>query len=599
MSMKEIKGSVSRSSFDLSGKNVFSAKISEILPVSVVHCIPDDYYDIDVTHFTRTSPVNTAAYTRIQEHFNWYFVPYQQIWNKFNSFYTQMKDNVSVAESLTLPSEIGNQHPYFTTHQIYDYIYQLNSQETGHQSKTNYFGFNRPELTCKLLHYMGYGDFYPALTQELDGSDPNNENIALNPFALLAYHKIYYDHIRNSQWEKNYAPAYNINYLSGLDGFNNIPISQLYRQGNPYENLFDIHYSNWNKDMFMGVLPNSQFGDVATIMASDIPFGVAYTGLTINQSNSNVATNDYGQLVANTSNSWTLTNISNIAKSLGVNTEQLSQRFSILALRQAEAVQRLKEIQQSHSQDFKAQMEARWHVSLSDAQSELCKWLGGDSSMLDITEVVNNNLNESQDSQAVIKGKGVGVGKGSIKFKTEVPGILMCLYHAVPVLDYSISGINPHNLKTYWTDYAQPELDRTGMVSVPTITLVHDYNLNQNHPFISLPKLLGYAPRYYEYKTGLDQVHGSFYNGGEENWIAPFTSEYIYQYILSLGDWEQSEWSFFANIDYRFFKISPSIVNPIFAVNAGDGVDTDQLKVNSFFKIYAVRNLDYDGLPYK
>ena len=29
--------------------------------------------------------------------------------------------------------------------------------------------------------------------------------------------------------------------------------------------MFDLEYCNWNKDMFMGVLPDTQFGDVATI----------------------------------------------------------------------------------------------------------------------------------------------------------------------------------------------------------------------------------------------------------------------------------------------------------------------------------------------
>ena len=34
------------------------------------------------------------------------------------------------------------------------------------------------------------------------------------------------------------------------------------------DTMFDLKYCNWNKDMLMGVLPNSQFGDVAVI---DIP----------------------------------------------------------------------------------------------------------------------------------------------------------------------------------------------------------------------------------------------------------------------------------------------------------------------------------------
>ncbi|EKC63462.1 hypothetical protein OBE_07452, partial [human gut metagenome] len=29
------------------------------------------------------------------------------------------------------------------------------------------------------------------------------------------------------------------------------------------DNLFSLRYANWNKDKFMGILPNSQFGDLA------------------------------------------------------------------------------------------------------------------------------------------------------------------------------------------------------------------------------------------------------------------------------------------------------------------------------------------------
>ena len=44
------------------------------------------------------------------------------------------------------------------------------------------------------------------------------------------------------------------------------------------DTMFDLKYCNWNKDMLMGVLPNSQFGDVAVIDisnsgASDIVLG--------------------------------------------------------------------------------------------------------------------------------------------------------------------------------------------------------------------------------------------------------------------------------------------------------------------------------------
>ena len=45
--------------------------------------------------------------------------------------------------------------------------------------------------------------------------------------------------------------------------FSSIPVnSDAYWNNNT---MFDLEYCNWNKDIFMGVLPDTQFGDVATI----------------------------------------------------------------------------------------------------------------------------------------------------------------------------------------------------------------------------------------------------------------------------------------------------------------------------------------------
>lgn len=594
MSMKDVNGSVSRSSFDLSRRNLFSAKISEKLPVAVVHCISGDKHRIKTKWMTRTVEVNTSAFTRIREHYNWYFVPYQQLWNKFNTFYTQMLDNIPVADAINESAVLSDQHPYFTFSQIYTYI---NRQHLTSAGQGNFFGFDKAQLSCKLLHYLGYGDYYDAL--KTPSMSQNYTNVAMSPWALLAYQKIYYDHCRKSQWEKNNAPAFNINYANGSEM---LPIEDI--DDLSIDNMFDLHYSDWNDDMFMGVLPNSQFGDVASLFVPEFT-SWGFKPL-VNNTNSTGLFAPLGVSANSNSNSnmklqlggsdQTVTlvlgpnDMRGLSDSLGLVDSQGRSMLNILYLRLAESVQRLREIQQSHGQDYKSQMEARWHVKLSDAQSELCKWLGGTSSTIDISEVVNTNL-AADDSEATIKGKGVGVGDDFIEFSTEVPGVLMCIYHAVPVLDYSISGINPFNLKTKWTDYAQPELDRTGMVSVPIVTLINNSTLPQSVK----NKLLGYAPRYYEYKTAIDEVHGSFYNGGDDNWIAPFTDQYIAQYMSALGGVAQTN----SILTYWFFKISPSIVNPIFAIDADSTVATDQLKVNSFFEIYSVRNLDYDGLPSK
>ena len=63
-----------RSSFDLSSKKLLTAKVGEILPCYWQIAIPGNKYRISSDWFTRTVPVNTAAYTRIKEYYDFYAV---------------------------------------------------------------------------------------------------------------------------------------------------------------------------------------------------------------------------------------------------------------------------------------------------------------------------------------------------------------------------------------------------------------------------------------------------------------------------------------------------------------------------------------------
>jgi len=81
-----------RSSFDLSSKKLFTAKIGEILPCYWQIAIPDTKYRISSDWFTRTVPVNTAAYTRIKEYYDFYAVPLRLISRALPQAFTQMTD---------------------------------------------------------------------------------------------------------------------------------------------------------------------------------------------------------------------------------------------------------------------------------------------------------------------------------------------------------------------------------------------------------------------------------------------------------------------------------------------------------------------------
>ena len=68
-----------RNSFDMSYHSVFNSPAGLLLPAYVQDVTPGDFLKLDVSNFTRTLPVNTAAFARIKEKMDSFFVPYRLI----------------------------------------------------------------------------------------------------------------------------------------------------------------------------------------------------------------------------------------------------------------------------------------------------------------------------------------------------------------------------------------------------------------------------------------------------------------------------------------------------------------------------------------
>ena len=540
MSLKSLRNKTSRNGFDLSSKRNFTAKCGELLPVKTWEVLPGDSWSIDLRAFTRTQPLNTAAFARMREYYDFYFVPYDLLWNKANTVLTQMYDNPQHATSL-IPSgdSLAGEMPYITCEQIATYLSTFASVSSESYAK-NFFGYNRAKLSAKLLEYLGYGNFSVYATGTEWDSDPLAANLQLNVFGLLAYQKIYSDFFRESQWEKCSPSTFNVDYMTGIGSMNVTGTSD--SAFLEEYNFFDLRYCNWQKDLFHGALPRQQYGDVATVAVSGTAFG----------------------------------------SPLAVDAD-----FSILALRQAEFLQKWKEITQSGNQDYKEQIEKHWNVSPSDGFSEMCTYLGGISSSLDINEVVNYKI--SGDNAADIAGKGTGVSNGRISFNSQGRyGLIMCIYHCLPLVDYTCDVVSPVYTKVNSTDYAIPEFDRVGMESLPLSRLV-----NASSSVVPYDHhLLGYVPRYIDYKTDIDTSVGAF-KTTLKNWIISYNNDSIMEQLVSVTGSDPEVLS-----NYTSFKVNPNSVNPLFAVEVNDSVDTDNFLCTSFFDVKVVRNLDTDGLPY-
>lgn len=573
MSLKSIRNKPSRNGFDLSFKKNFTAKAGELLPVLVKEVLPGDTFKINLKAFTRTQPVNTAAFARIREYYDFFFVPYDLLWNKSNTVLTQMYDNPQHAVSLD-PTEnfvLNGEMPFTTSVDIANYIYAIGNSYSAY--KTNYFGYERAACSVKLLEYLGYGNFENFISDTWSGA-PLMADLNQNIFGLLAYQKIYSDFYRDSQWERISPSTFNVDYMDGSNMLvNNFNTNSSFCQN---YNFFDLRYCNWQKDLFHGVLPHQQYGETA--VASITP---------------------------NVTGKLTLSNFSTVGTSpttaSGTATKNLPSfdtvgDLSILVLRQAEFLQKWKEITQSGNKDYKDQLEKHWGVSVGDGFSELCTYLGGVSSSIDINEVVNTNITGS--AAADIAGKGVGVANGEINFHSDGRyGLIMCIYHCLPLLDYTTDMLDPAFLKVNSTDYAIPEFDRVGMQSMPLLQLMNPLRSVADASGL----VLGYVPRYIDYKTSVDQSVGGF-KRTLNSWVVSYGNESVKNQVSLPVDAPPVEPSepvpSVAPMNFTFFKVNPNCLDPIFAVTVNSDISTDQFLCSSFFDVKAVRNLDTDGLPY-
>jgi hypothetical protein len=560
-----------RSSFDLSSKKLFTAKVGEILPCYWQIAIPGTKYRISSDWFTRTVPVNTAAYTRIKEYYDFYAVPLRLISRALPQAFTQMTDYMTSAASSTANTSALTSVPSVSQSTLNFFLQTANA---GDQPNTrDDAGLPIVYGSCKLLDMLGYGSIIgsentakAAITKKYLGVDALGD--AANPLVyqtsqtvnilpLLTYQKIYYDFFSNNQWEKHKAYAYNVDYWSGTGTIGLVT------------DMVQLRYANYPKDYFMGMLPSSQYGSVALLPStyrSNVP------------SNSLLKT---GQgLVVQSQGSGNAVVLGGASDS--VEYIRLNSDLSALSIRATEYLQRWKEVVQFSSKDYSDQMAAQFGIKAPEYMGNHAHYIGGWSSVININEVVNTNL-DTDTSQASIAGKGVSSNSGhTITYDCGAEHqVIMCVYHAVPMLDWNLTGQNPQLTVTAISDFPQPAFDQLGMQAVPALNL-------QNNPGRKVSGSLGYNLRYWQWKSNIDTVHAGFRAGAAyQSWASPLDG---WQVLTSAGVWS-----------YQSMKVRPQQLNSIFVpqVDATNcSVAFDQLLCNVNFQVYAVQNLDRNGLPY-
>ena len=552
-------------------------------------------------------PLNTAAFTRMKQSFDWVFVPYRALWSRFNEFIAQRNDPRSAlygTTSMDNPNMTPCYVPNISLNRIREILYE-------NVNETDMMGFSKMYEGYRLMDMLGYGDF-------LHRSSPEDTSVHVNLWRALAYQKACCQFYRDSVHDPlEDAFAFNVDDVQGTSVAN----SDLYSvRGTSVENIkkmvdiFSLRYRPWKKDIVTGTMPTMQYGAVSAIpLSADLSGSVnvsdpiypdtsdAENAAGVYQGNP-LTLQGYVSVGANTG----YVNDLYVGSSTAVSstTNQIRQKhghtgsleisadttlFDIIQLRKAEAIQKWKERTLRAGFHTDKQFEAHYGVSADEDGKWCADFIGSVDSYINIDEVLttaNNNAVEGgtdvNNQVGDIAGKGIGVTNGGkLHFETNQFGVLMCLWSCTPEADYSSYGLDQNNTLIERFDYFTSEFENLGLQAVPQSI----YNMFPG----SVAQVIGYGPRYWNYKTALDKVHGEFnyLRDGE-------TSGSLYDWATPRRDLTQD-----TNLPtIGAYYINPRILDSIFAVACDNTQKTDQFLVNVMLDIKAIRGMSVIGLPY-
>lgn len=637
-----------QSSFDLSQKHVFSSKTGMAVPCCPIETVPADHFKINVASLHRTMTMNTAAFLRGKFRYDTYFVPYSQIWHNFNQFIDQRPDKHSSAwlGSKFVPSfELGGLLKF-----------ALQSFRKYHWNTSNVFAldcdmYGSPFIfgCLRMLDMLGYGNFEPLLipTMSINPATGNPwsgterdtaftdaltyasqfDGKYLNLFRISAYNHIWYDIYRNKYYDEVYKPVGTTKELQYISMFNfddmscdTFADSLLWMPTWTYTDtdatwdslqsirvfsIFNPKYVQWKKDLFTSSLPGTQFGSVSSISLNSI------TGSDLGRWK-----DAYGDGLVNVSNVSTApSSATYYPNSLQYSAERpyiqhdhpVSSSFDVLALKRAEALQAWKQNTLRAGNMVDSNFRAHYGVEPHYESDNNVMFLGSFEAVLDVNSVVANADTGGSTNGNVgdIAATGTAVLKGQeINYDCKDFGVILTISSFVPESEYAANMIDRANRLSEPFDFFTPEYQNIGLESVAGVDL--DANLFSNEP----NKVLGYAPRYYMYKTALDKVHGEFarvaymqpnqpieqINGSLRAWVAPRREFLVY------GGFDSNGYHI-KNRALPTFYCSPYALDNVFGLNNANDLNgvgrqnTDCFLNNVFFDIKAIRPMSVLGLP--
>lgn len=523
--------SLPRNAFDRGFSLKFNFSSGILSPTFAQPAVGGSKIKINQNAFVRSAAVNTSAMTSVNVYTDFYCVPIKQLFTQFGQFKTKTNDiHTSLLSSVptTLPS---------LTHA------NLVSAISSMANDVDIHGYVASDGALRLGELLNLGFGY-GFTYDVG---------SLNMLLPAAYQKCYFDHYRNTSYEANDVEAYNLDQFA-TSGSISVAVAK---------KLLSLRYCNYKKDYFSNLYPSLNY----------IASGAS--GL---QTNWVVPSSVVG---AEVSGAFGVYNNADSTR-IGITTASNFGVMSVQTLRAAFALDKLVRASSYAPQHVKDQYEARYGFKSYQYNGEESTRIGSFRFAVRFGEVVSTaDTSSASGGQPLgdIGGKGVGGSdwQDNIEYVCHDDSIIMGITYCIPVTTYDSLGCDKFNQKFLATDFFQPEFMDLGMQPI----LFKEIFGSNNNSISNL--IMGYQPRYSEYKIGIDRNALEFRYGRA---LTAYTMHGRANMAMS-GN----------GVTAGFFKVNPADMDSIFVTQYSGDSQSDQFFGMFEFAFACVAPMSIHGNP--
>lgn len=478
------------SGFDMSNLLKFSSSVGELLPIYYDILQPGDKLSISTELRTRTMELESAAMCKIKEHVEYFFVPMNQLYSIFGDWYFGIQD---LKSSQFRPESLSPSLPYVDAAHINAALASVQLAEDKYfgTQETNVAGTTPLMGTgLRLLELLGI----PLNNFAKVGPDAQNTHefmTGIAPILVAAYQKIYFDFYRLSDREPNDPSYYNLDRWYSTYNVNQDDLAA------NFVKMCTLRYRPWQRDFFTNLHVSPLMGALSTgSFSENHPSSILDLANSFRQWLS--GTNLY---TYNSSASPNQTEPTQVAPFSVSANQQIVSALSPASIRTSFAVEKLLEITRRAGKHYDAQTLAHFGVDVPTGIAGEVMYLGQQTSDINIGDVVATAGTDS-DPLGKVGGKGYGYGDGeSIKFTAPSHGIIMAIYSAEPVADYSVIQLDKLNTLMNRADWFTPEYDNLGMQPL--------FNYQVDYYGTTKNAIRGWQYRYAELKQKFNRVAGA------------------------------------------------------------------------------------------